>query len=194
KLGIWPLVWHPLFRGVGLSRERVSVRGLRGGHRKIRTPAFVMLVVLLGLSTLAVIGGLYVAVNQPWIGVILSPGDDGSIVIARVHRADLDPELSAGVRLNAIGSPETGSMTVTAIDIIEEPDTLSSYSALNEFRARQAALANIQDQTSVWLDITTAVGEAKRISLAPFATRPAWSLPFEFWLQAFVGYAGLAVG
>jgi two-component system sensor histidine kinase DevS len=177
-----------------LSRERVSVRGHRGGRRKIRTPAFVMLVVLLGMSILAVIGGLYTAVNQPWIGVILSPGDDGSIVIARVHRADLDPELSAGVRLNAIGSPETGSMTVTAIDIIEEPDTLSSYSALNEFRARQAALANIQDQTSVWLDITTAVGEAKRISLAPFATRPAWSLPFEFWLQVFVGYAGLAVG
>ncbi|WP_412051090.1 sensor histidine kinase [Hoeflea sp. Naph1] len=160
----------------------------------MRTPAFLMLVVLLGLSILAAASALFVAVNQPWLGVVLSPGDDGSVVISRVQRTDFEPNLNAGERLDAIGSKSTGSITVSAIDIVEEPDTLNSYEALNAFRVRQSALSGIQNQNRVWLDVTGASGGAHRVHIAPFTARPAWSLPFEFWLQLFVGCGGLVLG
>lgn len=153
-----------------------------------------MLVVLLGLSTLAAASALFVAVNQPWLGVVLSPGDDGSVVISRVHRTDFEPNLSAGGRLDAIGSENTGSMGVSALDIVEEPDTLNTYDAINAFRARQSALSIIQNQSRVWLDVTSASGDAHRVHVAPFLARPAWSLPFEFWLQLFVGCGGMVLG
>jgi len=149
---------------------------------------------LLGLSVLASAGALAFAVNQPWIGVILSPGDDGSIVIAQAQRNDFEPELKGGERLNAIGSDTTTGISVNATDIVEEPDTLGSYSELNAFRRQQSALVDIMSENRIWLDVTSAAEGTHRVYVAPQAGRPAWALPFEFWLQIFVGFAGMALG
>ncbi|MEM5500352.1 ATP-binding protein [Ahrensia kielensis] len=160
----------------------------------MRTPAFLMLVVLLGLSTLAAAGALFVAVNQPWLGIVLIPGDDGSVVISKLQRIDFEQNLSAGERLDAIGSKIDDGIAISAFDIVEDPDTLDSQDTLNAFRARQSALSNIKDQNRVWLDVTSASGNVQRIHIAPFSARPAWSLPFEFWLQLLVGCCGMVLG
>lgn len=85
-------------------------------------------------------------------------------------------------------------MPLRAVDVIEEPDTLTQYSAISSFRERQAALSAIMQQSEVELAWTRADGTPQKLTFAPYAGRPAWSLPFEFWLQLFVGGAGIFVG
>ncbi|MEM5500393.1 hypothetical protein WNY59_02200 [Ahrensia kielensis] len=98
----------------------------------MRTPAFLMLVVLLGLSTLAAAGALFVAVNQPWLGIVLIPGDDGSVVISKLQRIDFEQNLSAGERLDAIGSKSDDGIAISAFDIVEDPDTVECHSELTQ--------------------------------------------------------------
>ncbi|MBU1305058.1 MAG: histidine kinase [Alphaproteobacteria bacterium] len=187
-------MWHPLFRGVGHRHKRASVFEYFVGLIQIRTPAFFLLAMLLGLAVLSAGSALFVSVSRPWLGLVLTPGDDGSVVIIGVQRGDYSPSLQAGGRLDAVGSESTGSITVNAIDIVEEPDTLSSYQAVNTFRDRQAQLSALQRQNKVWLDVVSATGEMRRIQIYPYAGRPAWSLPFEFWLQLLVGCGGMTLG
>lgn len=144
-------------------------------------------VMLLFVATALV--ALWLATAQPWLGLVLKGGDDGLVVLAEVQRQDLEATIEGGVRLARIGD-----IALRAEDLIEEPDTLSSYAAVNAFRARQAELAEVLRQPRITVSVSLADGSVRDVEVAPYTGRPAWSLPFEFWLQLLVGGAGMVLG
>lgn len=135
------------------------------------------------------LAALWLATAQPWLGLVLSVGDDGLVVLERVQRADLDATVQAGVRVSSIGG-----VALQPQDLIEEPDTLPSYAAVNTFRDRQTELVQVLRQSRVAVPVSLQDGTGRAFALAPYAGRPAWSLPFEFWLQLLVGGAGMVLG
>ena len=147
----------------------------------------------LGIATMlyAVIAlaALWLATSQPWMGLVMSPGDDGLIVLRDVQRDDLPSPLQPGSRVTQLGA-----VKLMAQDFIEEPDTLDSYEALNAFRDRQTILHELVDLPRLNIAVAGPDGTAETVAIAPYAGRPAWSLPFEFWLQLLVGGAGALLG
>lgn len=137
----------------------------------------------------AALGALWLATAQPWLGLVMNPGDDGLLVLSQVQRDDLSGSLEPGARIIRIGS-----MPLRAVDVIEEPDTLARYDAVNAFRERQAVLSAIMRQPKVEIAWTRSDDTLHTLTIAPYAGRPARSLPFDFWLQLFVGGAGVVVG
>src|SRR5690606_35247094 len=111
------------------------------------------------------------------------------IVLSLVQRSDLSDSLPPNARIIRIDL-----MALRAVDLIEEPDTLAEYAAVNAFRERQAELSAILQHREVDIAWTRADDTRGTVTVAPYAGRPAWSLPFEFWLQLFVGGAGTMVG
>ncbi|ODT68256.1 MAG: hypothetical protein ABS75_21115 [Pelagibacterium sp. SCN 63-23] len=132
---------------------------------------------------------LWLATDQPWLGLVMRPGDDGLIVVSQVQRQELSGDLEPGSRIVRLDN-----IALRAVDLIEEPDTLASYDAVNAFRERQATLSDVLLQTEVELVWTRTDDTLHTLRFAPYAGRPAWSLPFEFWLQLVVGGAGAIVG
>ena len=135
------------------------------------------------------VSALWLATAQPWLGLVMHAGDDGQVVLAQMQREDLSPMLVPGARITRIGD-----IALRAQDIIEEPDTLPSYDALNAFLARQAALTETLAQPEVSITWSVDGGRDEETVIAPYPGRPAWSLPVEFWLQLFVGGAGAIIG
>lgn len=141
------------------------------------------------LFVITALAALWLATSQPWLGLLLKGGDDGLVVLREVQRDDLAATFQAGTRVTAIGD-----IALRAQDLIEEPDTLPSYAAVNAFRARQTELAQLLRQPRVAISVSFEDGTGGVLEVAPFAGRPAWSLPFEFWLQLLVGGAGMVLG
>jgi signal transduction histidine kinase len=152
-------------------------------------PPMARLLAAIMIFAASAVAALWLATSQPWLGLVMQAGDDGLVVVVDVQRQDLPAGLKPGSRITRIGAVD-----IRAVDVIEEPDTLNSYALLNDFRKRQAELAANLEQPQVtvgWSDEGLAI---KEVAVAPQAGRPAWSLPFEFWLQVFVGGAGAIVG
>ncbi|NMA96631.1 MAG: hypothetical protein GX970_00735, partial [Phyllobacteriaceae bacterium] len=147
------------------------------------------LLAALAIFVVSALAALWLATAQPWLGLVLQAGDDGLVVLVDVQREDLPNGLRPGSRIARIGA-----VNLHAMDVMEEPDTLNSYALLNEFRARQAELSATLNQPQVLVGFAGDNQSIQTVVVAPYAGRPAWSLPFEFWLQLFVGGAGALVG
>lgn len=152
-------------------------------------PPAARLIAAAAMFAAAALAAIWLATAQPWLGLVLRVGDDGLVVLTSVQRETLEGTLSAGMRIERIGE-----MALRAEDLIEEPDTLPSYEALNAFRARQGELAETLRQADVNVAITREDGSTGALVVAPAASRALWSLPFEFWLQLLVGGAGIVIG
>ncbi len=143
----------------------------------------------IAVFVVAALGALWLATAQPWLGLVMHAGDDGLVVVTQVQRADLPEGLAPGARVSRIGD-----IDLRAVDVIEEPDTLPSYDAINAFLARQGALTEVLAQPEVSIAWSNGNATVQQTVIAPYAGRPAWSLPAEFWLQLFVGGAGIIIG
>jgi len=138
---------------------------------------------------------VWIATSRAWMGLALAPGDEGQVVIVDVLRGDLPNGVQAGARLMAIASPDQpNGLEIGALEVIEEPDTLDTYRELNAFRERQTQLDRMLHERQIELDLALADGSSAVAEIEPLASRPIWSLPFEFWLQLGVGGAGILLG
>lgn len=156
---------------------------------KLNLPPMAGLIAAISVFVVAALSALWIATAQPWLGLIMHSGDDGLVVLADIQRPELSDTLVPGARITGIGT-----IALRGQDLIEEPDTLPSYDALNQFRERQDGLADLLAQPSVAIGWSTGDGLDRQLEIAPFAGRPAWTLPFEFWLQVGVAGAGAIVG
>lgn len=156
---------------------------------QLRLPPMAGLLAAIALFAISALAALWLATSQPWLGLVMRAGDDGLIVLVEVQRDDLPAALRPGMRITHIGTTE-----LRAGDVIEEPDTLSSYELLNAFRARQAELSATLALPQVKIGWSGENLAPQQATIVPYAGRPAWSLPFEFWLQLFVGGSGAIVG
>lgn len=172
--------------GMGQSGEEAA--GLRLSPQS-------RLVLVAALFLVVASSALWLAVNRPWMGLSLSIDDNGQVVVREVQREDLPVALQPGVRLDSLSGPGMeDALAIGALDLLEEPDTLDTYSDLNAFRDRQTALNRAISVGQVELGVTSADGDSASIEITPLGSRPVWALPFEFWLQLGVGGAGVLLG
>jgi signal transduction histidine kinase len=96
--------------------------------------------------------------------------------------------LQAGEQLRAIDG-----MVLSARDLLEEPDALSTFTLYHAFLARQQQLYRLLQQETVTLQLS----DGRSVQLTPAAHRPLHALPWLFWYQivcgAIVFLAGMSV-
>lgn len=120
------------------------------------------------------------AVQQPWMGLRLTPSQDGVLVAASQGPSR---DVPVGARLTAIAGGGD-RMALIARDLLIEPDgNLPRFADYDIFLARQDRLARIKASDSIEL-----FGDkGQSWTIAPRGSRPLTDLPVEFWVQQFVG-------
>lgn len=161
-----------------------------------------LVAVSLGLAALT----LGLAMNQPHLGLHLTPEVRGALA-DRPEGVWIDSVLPGGpstelpgaglaVTLAALVSLTDASGQTIALspaDLIEEPDVLDSYAAMAAFFDRQGRIAAVLRSDEVNLEVRM-LGEHRVHSIQPAPRRPPESLPFAFWLQITVGLVGVWIG
>lgn len=131
------------------------------------------------------------ALRQPWTGLELVAEADGSG--ARIAQVLQDsPSALLGIRSGDRVVAVDG-LTLTALDLVEEPDTLRSYDDSRALFQRQGHLSQALRQTEMVLTVATETG-TRFVTLKPAPKRPMWSLPWTFWSQLFAGASGMMIG
>ncbi len=136
-----------------------------------------------------IISGVTVALalHQPWLGLTLAQkAETGEVWIAAAQRSDVAGPLPA--RLHSVGG-----IPVTSGDLVEEPDTLTTYTEMRAFFARQETLHGTLTRGPVVLDVANDGGEMRRVTITPQDGRPIADMPVSFWVQIFVGLAAYLV-
>ncbi len=94
------------------------------------------------------------------------------------------------------GAPADG-VFVDSSDLVEEPDMLPSYTALNAFFDRQSVINGLLEADEIALavrDSDSAENQALRVETLPvMPSRPIGSLPSAFWIQFGAGFLTLTI-
>lgn len=155
------------------------------------TPAFAMIgVVLAGLLAAALV--THIAVSRPWLGLAISTDDAG--VVRMVPTAG-SPQLAMEPgRMVAVRGDDGGALAVEAGDLIEEPDTLATYTEMQRFFARQSALDGLLSGRSITVETIDESGALHKSAVSPLVGRPISDLPPAFWVQLGVGLSSFLIG
>lgn len=150
----------------------------------------------LALGLVAALLVLWVALSQPWLGVRLVAGPDGSAIVYSVHPdGPAEGWVPQGSRLLSIAAPGLTALPVDARDLTEEPDALRGPEAMRAFFARQDALhARLAAPAAHLLVQPQGATDPVMQEVRPASFRPLGDLPGVFWVQLGVGLAGVALG
>ena len=131
---------------------------------------------------------LWVALDQPWLGVTLRSEDNSRVVVAGIDpQGPAAGRLRPGAELKAVhGGGER--IAITPRMLMEEPDFVTTYGEYNAFFAEQDRLFRILQAAPV-----TLVTDQGSVDLAP-AERPIRALPFVFWFQILCGLVAATTG
>lgn len=130
-------------------------------------------------------GSIWFALEQPWLGVTLrAEGDRVAIVEAKLPVRV--PEGAVAERLAGAASE-----TLRGVDVLEDPDLLRTYAAIDAFFARQDRLAGLLRGGGVSVEWSSA-GSNGAFPVAG-RTRPAADLPGVFWFQIATGLIGFVI-
>ncbi|MAA74953.1 MAG: hypothetical protein CMN28_09615 [Salinisphaeraceae bacterium] len=142
------------------------------------------------LSLAGVVAMIWLATQQPWLGLTLRAAEDG-LSVARVS-ADVPvaDQLRPGTRLSALVGDGEMPVALEAGDVLEEPDFHQNYDDYNRFIERQGRLRAQLSAERLTLVLT----DGRRVSVTPFKYRPVASLPVAFWFQLAFGVSCLAIG
>ncbi|WP_223477015.1 ATP-binding protein [Oricola indica] len=165
-------------------------------------PALIVTVAAAAALVLAAIA-TFVAVDQPWLGLTLKAPQSGpGLEVADVSPGGPATHLSRGaviVRITGAeggtialkaSAPDGGIMMLEAGDLVEEPDGVASYEALDRFFERQGRIADIMRSGRVLMTLR----DGTRTAIVPAQRRPLSMLSADYWLQIAVGFAGLVIG
>lgn len=149
------------------------------------------LLLVFALNVLAAMVATWTALSQPWLGLQLRGEADGTVRIAAT--AGPAEHLPVGVLLRGLRSgSEAAGVALEAADLMEEPDQLPDYEAMDAFFARQTRLAALLSQPTVRLDLRAADGAEMTSVVAP-ARRPLSALPVSYWYQVVVAALGCMI-
>ena len=173
---------------------------------KRRIPPVILIFIMMAVCLVLALMTLGLAVNQRYLGLQLTPAPRMSppmpaegVLIDRVvpgSPAAALPALRSAPRtavLVGLADASGTTLTLSAADLIEEPDVLDSYAAMRSFYARQEALARLLRQGPVTLVVQVAA-DSRSFTLEPADRRALRSLPLVFWLQIAVGLGGAGIG
>lgn len=148
--------------------------------RLIRPDRLLLLAVLYALGVGFFI--THLATDQPWLGLRLAYDANAEAAVV-VKSEGPAAGIPTGTALRGLATDE-GEFRFVATDFIIEPDgVLPTYEVYDTFLERQARLAALQAaETVVFVDL-----DGGRWNVRPEASRPAVTLPTEFWVQLAVG-------
>ncbi|MEC7760362.1 MAG: ATP-binding protein [Pseudomonadota bacterium] len=159
---------------------------------RVYAPVRIFVVVGLAGLALAVVAVLLVT-RQPWLGLDLRLDDTGEAVL--IERSEGPAVLiSEWYRLEAVEGDLGFRVPVRPTTIIEEPDQLSDFATLDQFRAEQDGIAAAMRSSLVTLHLAAPGGVTRAVTVRPEPTRPIGDLPAMFWVQIIVGFAGMLIG
>lgn len=151
----------------------------------LRLAPFSILMLAATTALAAAAACLFIALSQPWLGVGLAVDHDtGQVRIRTVAPDGPAAALPIGTAIDAIGG-----ITISAGDLVEEPDVAESYASLRMFFERQDALHAALSASTVHV---ASGGNSQE--LAPGGHRPLTDLPLVFWVQILAGFTCLMVG
>lgn len=136
--------------------------------------------------------------SVPWFGIKLAAAPDGQGVVIAGY-SDLayfpEPQPRIGARVEAITIPGGAPVPIEALDILPEPDSLSSYAEINAFFARQsllnALLANPQEKIEI--HAIDPLDGTRSVTSAFVEFRPFFALPDGFWVQLLTGIGAVMI-
>lgn len=172
----------------------------------IRIPPVIQIYTLVAVSLVLAGVALGLAMDQRYLGLRLTPearvaipvSFDGVWIAAVVPNSPAAtlPEIGIQPSVHALVAltDATGkTLALSPADLIEEPDVLKTYAAMQAFFDRQDEIAAMLRRGPVTLEVQF-MGESRVHTIRPARQRPALSLPFAFWLQIAVGLGGLWIG
>lgn len=137
---------------------------------------------------------LGVAMDQRWLGLGVTPQTELDLAwIDRVDPNGPSQAITPSSVLVAITGRDGERIEIGPQDVIEEPDALASYEAMEAFFARQELIAEALGMKPVVIE-TEHLSIPRRDEVLPPSQRPATSLPPAFWMQIGVGLAGFWIG
>lgn len=154
-----------------------------------RSPAsIVMLAAIAGLLLVAL--SAVTSCLGPHLGLTFAPDDQGrtpDIIAAS------SPAIPVPSRLQALIGADGQRVTVTKADLLEDPDYIATYPALDAFYERQTQLHRALSGTDVSLELVRPDGGVTRVTLQP-RTRTPGELPSSFWVLVFTAMVALVIG
>ncbi|RDI54865.1 sensor histidine kinase [Microvirga subterranea] len=152
-----------------------------------RSPLFVILAALV-CGALTSAGAVWMALQPPWLGLRLAPGQTSdTVLVLAVHPTGPSSHLREPRFLKALdGFP------LKASDLTEDPDQLSPYSSVEAFMDRQALLRSALEKPSLRIGFENAAGYQTESTISP-RPRPLSDLPAGFWIQIACGLGGLLI-
>lgn len=165
------------------SRSKAVLPGVTG-------PTIVMGIAATVVAVLALCV-IYVATAQPWLGLHLERDwASGSIRIENVASDGPAARLTPGEVLASVGG-----LALEIDDLVDEPDTLDTYTIYARVLERQRELRDRLAAPYVELGLGEEGTQALRVEkVEPLASRPIGSLPMTFWSQMFAGASGFLIG
>ena len=139
---------------------------------------------------------LWVSLSQPWMGLALVPDVAENRIEIRANASLTDGAMiPRGASVLTISGKGGGTaIPLEAADLVEEPDTIATYEALEAFRDKQQRLSELLRGGSVVLSIAAPEGRIFESRIIPEANRPLSDLPAVFWIQVVVGVCGFIGG
>lgn len=153
------------------------------------SPASRLLVALLLALVVAVLA-MRLAVSGNSFGMALQ-AQGGDVQIVRLAAAPAGLSLPQRV-LGVSGGGK--ALALEALDVIEEPDLIDSYRALERFLGRQQQLHEILQAGRIVLALADGDGNRRELGLEAGPTRALASLPLAFWIQLATGIGGFVIG
>mgnify|MGYP002777983443 CR=1 FL=1 len=136
---------------------------------------------------------VWLAASPPWLGITFDAGPGGAV--PRVA-AVAGPAAQAGVRRGEtlVALQTAAARTpLDSLDLLEEPDFLDTWPAMDAFFARQTRLTAQLGAPAVGLALRDAGGAERVVTVAP-GRRPVSTLPLVFWAQLVFGATGCVIG
>ena len=159
------------------------------------SPGHALLAVALATLVVCVVV-IAAAVRQPWLGMQLVAHQDTVRIVGVAPggpsdelAADLAEAGGAGLQLLSLGG-----VPLLGQDLLEEPDFIDAYEAMDAMFARQTRLHQALQDAPVLIEILHPDTRTTRHLVLPAAARPVSDLPAVFWFQLFCGAACLLIG
>lgn len=143
------------------------------------------------LGILLITALTYFALQQPWLGIQLSPQPGSQVLLVHSVLKDSPAENKLKAGDTIIGFQHNNQfIPVDALHNIEEPAILASYEEHNAFIDAQETLAQLLKNNTITIQL-----QDKSIELKPAQQRPLSSLPFvNYWLIILCGFSSFIIG
>ncbi|PIV30551.1 MAG: hypothetical protein COS35_06105, partial [Zetaproteobacteria bacterium CG02_land_8_20_14_3_00_50_9] len=127
--------------------------------------------------------------SMPSLGIELT-GNAGFVVVEQVADGPLQGKMNVGDVILTIGVEDGAALSLTPDMLIEEPNSLLGYAALNDFLHRQQQVSDMMRNNAVQL--TT--GDSQQLTVQPLQDRPLVQIPSTFWLLVLFGFTVFVIG